>query len=129
MPLNLAHAASAGHAILTVTGDLDLATAPELAEAGHQLVQGGAPDVIIDAHGLDFCDSSGLRALIQIANELFATGGRLAMAGAGAAAAGAVVSKPAVAKPVDLKNKRRARYQANSAEVQEFYRVNRYPVR
>jgi hypothetical protein len=54
---------------------------------------------------------------------------RLAMAGAGAAAAGAVVSKPAVAKPVDLKDKRRARYQANSAEVQEFYRVNRYPVR
>jgi hypothetical protein len=54
---------------------------------------------------------------------------RVAMAGAGAAAAGAVVSKPAVAKPVDLKDKRRARYQANSAEVQEFYRVNRYPVR
>jgi hypothetical protein len=54
---------------------------------------------------------------------------RLAIAGAGAAAAGAVVSKPAVAKPVDLKDKRRARYQANSPEVQEFYRVNRYPVR
>jgi hypothetical protein len=54
---------------------------------------------------------------------------RLAMAGAGAAAAGAVVAKPAVARPVDLKDKRRARYQANSAEVQEFYRVNRYPVR
>jgi hypothetical protein len=40
-----------------------------------------------------------------------------------------VVSNPALAKPVDLKDKRRARYQANSAEVQEFYRVNRYPVR
>jgi hypothetical protein len=54
---------------------------------------------------------------------------RIAIAGAGAATAGVVVSNPALAKPVDLKDKRRARYQANSAEVQEFYRVNRYPVR
>jgi hypothetical protein len=37
--------------------------------------------------------------------------------------------KPAAAKPVDLKDKRRARYQANSAEVQDFYRVNSYPSR
>jgi hypothetical protein len=53
----------------------------------------------------------------------------LAIAGAGAAAAGVVVAEPADAKPVDLKDKRKARYQANSAEVREFYRVNSYPVR
>jgi hypothetical protein len=39
------------------------------------------------------------------------------------------VREPAAAKPVDLNDKRRARYQANSAEVQDFYRVNSYPVR
>jgi len=53
----------------------------------------------------------------------------LAIAGAGAAAAGAVMPEPAHAKPVDLKDKRKARYQANSAEVRNFYRVNSYPVR
>lgn len=53
----------------------------------------------------------------------------LAIAGAGAAAAGVMVPEPADAKPVDLKDKRKARYQANSAEVREFYRVNSYPVR
>jgi hypothetical protein len=53
----------------------------------------------------------------------------LAIAGAGAAATSAVVEEPADAKPVDLTDKRKPRYQANSAEVRNFYRVNAYPVR
>jgi hypothetical protein len=53
----------------------------------------------------------------------------LVLAGAGAAAANAVAPKPAAAKSVDLKDKRKARYQANSAEVRNFYRVNSYPAR
>jgi hypothetical protein len=31
------------------------------------------------------------------------------------------------ALPANVDEKRKARYQANSPEVQEFYRVNRYP--
>ena len=54
---------------------------------------------------------------------------RLAIASAGAATTSTLVPEPAAAKPVDLKDKRRARYQANSAEVQDFYRVNGYPAR
>jgi hypothetical protein len=54
---------------------------------------------------------------------------RFAVAGAGAAAVSTVVPEPAAAKPVDLKDKRRARYQADSAEVKNFYRVNKYPAR
>ena len=53
----------------------------------------------------------------------------LAIAGVGAAATSAVMLEPAAAKPVDLQEKRRARYQANSAEVRNFYRVNAYPAR
>ena len=52
-----------------------------------------------------------------------------AVAGAGAAAASAVVPEPAVAKPVDLTDKRKARYRASSTEVRDFYRVNSYPAR
>jgi hypothetical protein len=33
------------------------------------------------------------------------------------------------AAPVSLDQKRKARYQPNSAEVQDFYRVNRYPAK
>ena len=54
---------------------------------------------------------------------------RFAIVGVGAAAASAVVLEPVDAKPVDLKDKRKARYQASSAEVRNFYRVNSYPVR
>ena len=50
----------------------------------------------------------------------------LVLAGAGAANA---VAEPAARKPVDLKDKRQARYQTNSAEVRNFYRVNSYPAR
>ena len=46
----------------------------------------------------------------------------------GVAAAGAVVVRePAKAFPA--KDKRRARYRADSAEVRNFYRVNSYPAR
>jgi hypothetical protein len=53
----------------------------------------------------------------------------LAIAGAGAAAASVVAPAPVDAEPVDLRDKRKARYQANSAEVRNFYRVNSYPTR
>jgi hypothetical protein len=54
---------------------------------------------------------------------------RLAIASAGAATVGTLLPELAAAEPVDLKGKRRARYQANSPEVQDFYRVNSYPAR
>jgi hypothetical protein len=54
---------------------------------------------------------------------------RFAIAGAGTAAASTLAPDPAAAAPVDLANKRKARYQANSAEVRDFYRVNSYPAR
>jgi hypothetical protein len=54
---------------------------------------------------------------------------RLGIAGVAAAAANTAVSEPASAAPVDLAAKRKARYQANSPEVKDFYRVNKYPTR
>ena len=42
-------------------------------------------------------------------------------------AANAVPLAPAAADAESNNAKRKARYRANSAEVQSFYRVNRYP--
>ena len=53
----------------------------------------------------------------------------LATVGTAAMAIGAVLSEPAVAFPSDAGGKRRPRYQANSDEVTNFYRVNRYPAK
>jgi hypothetical protein len=53
----------------------------------------------------------------------------LMTAGAVAAATATLVPVvgPVEAEPLGSDNKRKARYQANSTEVQEFYRVNHYP--
>jgi hypothetical protein len=49
-------------------------------------------------------------------------------AGAGVAVtAAAPLATPAKADSENNDEKRKARYQANSKEVQTFYRVNRYP--
>ena len=53
----------------------------------------------------------------------------LAISGAAVELMYAVESAPANAKSVDLKDKRKARYQGNSAEVRNFYRVNAYPAK
>jgi len=44
------------------------------------------------------------------------------------AAAGPLASE-ARALPANYEDRRKARYQANSPEVQNFYRVNRYPAK
>ena len=46
-----------------------------------------------------------------------------------ATAAGAALPAPATADSESDREKRKARYQADSPEVQTFYRVNRYPAR
>jgi hypothetical protein len=51
----------------------------------------------------------------------------LATFGAAALAINAVLPEAAAAAPSDAGGKRRSRYQANSSEVKNFYRVNRYP--
>jgi hypothetical protein len=57
----------------------------------------------------------------------------ISIGSAGAALIDAVKSGPANARSnassVDPKNKRKARYQADSAEVRNFYRVNAYPAK
>jgi hypothetical protein len=50
-------------------------------------------------------------------------------AGAGAAAASAAPVAAAAPQAADTAKKSRARYQADSPEVQTFYRVNRYPAK
>jgi hypothetical protein len=54
---------------------------------------------------------------------------RFAIAGTGTALIGSQLPEPASARSVDLKSKRRARYQPDSVEVRNFYRVNSYPTR
>jgi|SRR5690348_14000614 anti-sigma B factor antagonist len=66
---------------LAVTGDLDLATAPRLAE---HLAMAGGDDVravVLDLRGLTFLDSSGIALLLSATRRAEAEGWSLTIAG------------------------------------------------
>jgi anti-sigma B factor antagonist len=52
--------------ILELTGELDLATSPQLEAYAAKLIGGGTRRLILDLSGVTFLDSSGLRALLRI---------------------------------------------------------------
>jgi hypothetical protein len=54
---------------------------------------------------------------------------RLAITGSAAATSGTLAIEAVAAEPTGSANKRRARYQPNSAEIRNFYRVNSYPAK
>ena len=52
-----------GRAHLSLRGELDLATAPELEQLVNERLDEGQ-EVVVDLRGLDFMDSSGIRVLV-----------------------------------------------------------------
>src|SRR3954451_11795789 len=66
--------------LLEVFGELDLATAPRLCALLDAARIQRVKRVVVDLTGVDFCDSTGLRALVGASTELRVGGGRLAIA-------------------------------------------------
>ncbi len=62
---------------IALRGELDVGTAPELASAIDMARAHGLRRILVDLTGLEFCDSTGLRALIGAAQELRIARGRL----------------------------------------------------
>lgn len=58
-------------------GDIDLASAPDLADLLRDLTAQGVQVIVIDASGVDFLDSSGIRVLVQASNGLEPDGGKI----------------------------------------------------
>ncbi|MGY1847024.1 STAS domain-containing protein [Blastococcus sp. SYSU DS1021] len=67
----------AGRPGLTVRGELDIATAPQLAEAAEALLATAPEAVVVDLTPTDFLDSSGARTLISVARRAAAVGAEL----------------------------------------------------
>ncbi len=63
--------------VLTLTGELDLASGPLLREAVDDALRRGRRHVAIDASGVSFIDSSGLMALLKARRKATAAGGSL----------------------------------------------------
>jgi anti-sigma B factor antagonist len=66
-------------AVLQVTGELDVYTAPMLREQMRELSAKGAVHLIADLSGVDFLDSTGLGALVGGLKRLREAGGSLAL--------------------------------------------------
>lgn len=67
--------------VLSVHGEIDLYTVPRLQrELASALAQGGPVQLVIDLSGVDFCDSSGVNALLAAHRQAREGGGELALA-------------------------------------------------
>ena len=51
--------------VVEVVGELDLSTVQELADAFERADRSGGRTLVLDASGLTFCDSAGLRVLME----------------------------------------------------------------
>ncbi len=65
--------------VLSPTGHLDIATGPRLAVQVSELVRSGAQAICLDLGAVDFIDSSGLAALINVQRSVDRVDGRLAL--------------------------------------------------
>ncbi|WP_069767870.1 STAS domain-containing protein [Streptomyces sp. LUP30] len=66
--------------VITVAGDMDLQTHPQLAQAA-SLVPEHCTSLEMDLSGVSFMDSSGLNLLLLLRRRLQAQGGRLTLTG------------------------------------------------
>jgi anti-sigma B factor antagonist len=62
-----------------VSGEIDLATAPQLREAVLDLIQNGSYQVLVDLRGVEFMDSTGLGVLVGALKRLREQEGDLAL--------------------------------------------------
>lgn len=66
-------------AVLRLSGEVDLATAPDLLAAFYELADRRLSDVIVDASLVTFMDSTGLHALTQGKARIHDEGSRIAL--------------------------------------------------
>jgi anti-sigma B factor antagonist len=66
--------------LLTLSGELDLDTAPLLYSRLEDIVGRGIWRIVVDASGLEFCDSTGLSALLAAHQACESAGGYLRLA-------------------------------------------------
>ena len=71
-----------GATVLTVTGEVDLRTAPELRSHIEHVLDEGTSRLIVDLGAVDFLDSTGLSVLVGAHKRLARSGGRLIVANA-----------------------------------------------
>ncbi|MEU0283998.1 MULTISPECIES: STAS domain-containing protein [unclassified Streptomyces] len=73
-PLNITHRNATTGPVLRVAGELDYAQATTLREQTERLVLSPGQNLVIDLSGLEFCDSTGITALLAARQRAQAAG-------------------------------------------------------
>jgi anti-sigma B factor antagonist len=68
--------------VLALAGELDVISAPDLAEQLDALAAGACPRVVLELSRLSFVDSAGVSVLVKARHEAEANGRRLILRGA-----------------------------------------------
>ncbi len=79
MDFDLQISQSGGRTVLTVGGDLDVLSAPQLRDRLMALTERGPEQIVVDLRPTDFVDSSGLSALVTGLKRARARGGDLVL--------------------------------------------------
>ena len=80
MDVHLAHHQATDTTIVSLHGQLDLDTAPQLADTLTQLHTSAVCRIVVDLSGIQFCDSTGLSALVVAYHQARTAGGYLRLA-------------------------------------------------
>ncbi|SDL36001.1 anti-sigma B factor antagonist/stage II sporulation protein AA (anti-sigma F factor antagonist) [Nonomuraea jiangxiensis] len=65
--------------VVALSGELDLASVSDLAEAVGVAMGGGRRNLVVDVAQLRFCDSEGLEALLRIQADVASGGGTMTL--------------------------------------------------
>jgi anti-sigma B factor antagonist len=74
-----------GAATITLRGELDVYTAPRFREHVTAMLREGHTRIVVDAVGLEFLDSTGIRVLVAARRHAEAAGGQLRIVNCSAA--------------------------------------------
>jgi anti-sigma B factor antagonist len=73
------------HTVISVTGEIDLYTAPKLQSELMAALAAGPAKVILDMSSVEFCDSTGINVLLTVHRAAHARAAELLLAGPGSA--------------------------------------------
>jgi anti-sigma B factor antagonist len=83
--LKVATRTQGDHTVVSVTGEIDLYTAPKLQSELTGALTRNPARLIVDMSGVEFCDSTGINVLLAAHRQARDRGGELQLAGPGRA--------------------------------------------